>query len=114
MSWVTASDDKIAGPGWECWSLRLSWRTVPSRAILTTDGESNGPGHIYADGVLTPKDQLALREPQRVRLTIEPIDDDTDRADRTAALRRLREGIERMKFFSREPLPSRDELHDRP
>ena len=60
--------------------------------------------------VLTPKDQLA----QRVRLIVEPIDDDTDRADRTAALRRLREGIERMKFFSRGPLPSRDELHGRP
>jgi predicted DNA-binding antitoxin AbrB/MazE fold protein len=69
---------------------------------------------IYAHGVLTPKDQLALREAQRVRLIVEPIDDDTDREDRTAALRRLRDGIEQMKFFSREPLPSRDELHDRP
>ncbi len=69
---------------------------------------------VYAHGVLTPKDKLALREAQRVRLIVEPIDDDTDRADRTAALRRLREGIEQMKFFSRETLPSRDELHDRP
>ena len=69
---------------------------------------------IYAHGVLTPKDELALRESQRVRLIVEPIDDDTDRADRTAALGRLREGIERMKFFSRGPLPSRDELHGRP
>ena len=69
---------------------------------------------IYAHGVLTPKDELALPESQRVRLIVEPIDDDTDRADRTAALRRLREGIERMKFFSSEPLPSRDELHGRP
>jgi predicted DNA-binding antitoxin AbrB/MazE fold protein len=69
---------------------------------------------IYAHGVLTPKDQLTLREAQRVRLIVEPIDDDTDLADRSAALRRLREGIERMKFFSRGPLPSRDELHGRP
>jgi predicted DNA-binding antitoxin AbrB/MazE fold protein len=69
---------------------------------------------IYAHGVLTPKDELALRESQRVRLIVEPIDDDTDRADRTVALRRLREGIERMKFFSREPPPSRDERHGRP
>jgi predicted DNA-binding antitoxin AbrB/MazE fold protein len=68
---------------------------------------------IYAHGVLKPKDNLALREAQRVRLIIEPIDDDR-LADRSAALRQLREGIERMTFFSREPLPSRDELHDRP
>jgi len=68
---------------------------------------------IYAHGVLRPKDELALREAQRVRLIVEPLDDDIDRADRSAALSRLREGIERMKFFSREPLPSRDELHDR-
>lgn len=69
---------------------------------------------IYAHGVLTPKDALTLREAQRVRLIVEPIDDDTECADRTAALKRLRDGIERMKFFSREPLPSRDELHGRP
>ena len=69
---------------------------------------------IYAHGVLTPKDELALREAQRVRLIVEPIDDDPDRTDRIAALKRLRDGIERMKFFSREPLPSRDELHGRP
>lgn len=68
---------------------------------------------IYAHGVLRPKDDLALREAQRVRLIVEPLDDDTDRADRSAALRRLREGIEGMKFLSSEPLPSRDELHDR-
>jgi hypothetical protein len=64
--------------------------------------------------MVTPRDELALRESQRVRLIIEPIEDDTDRADRTAALIRLREGIERMKFFSGEPLPSRDELYGRP
>ncbi len=69
---------------------------------------------IYAHGVLTPKDELVLPESQRVRLIVEPIDDETDLADRTAALRRLREGIEQMKFFSSGALPSRDELHDRP
>lgn len=68
---------------------------------------------IYAHGVLTPRDELVLREAQRVRLIVEPIDDDTDRADRTAALMRLREGIERMKFFSSGPLPSREDLHGR-
>ena len=74
---------------------------------------------IYEHGVLTPKNELALRESQLVRLIVEPIDivepinNDTDRAERTAALKRLREGIERMQFFSSEPLPSRDELHGR-
>jgi predicted DNA-binding antitoxin AbrB/MazE fold protein len=69
---------------------------------------------IYARGVLTPRDALALSESQRVRLIVEPIDDDTGREDWIASLRQLREGIDQMKFFSREPLPSRDELHGRP
>jgi predicted DNA-binding antitoxin AbrB/MazE fold protein len=69
---------------------------------------------IYTHGVLKPKKELALREAQRVRLIVETLDDDTDREDRSAALQRLLAGIEGMKFFSREPLPSRDELHDRP
>jgi predicted DNA-binding antitoxin AbrB/MazE fold protein len=69
---------------------------------------------IYTNGVFKPKDELALREAQRVRLIVEALDDDPVRGDRTAALRRLRAGIDGMKFFSRERLPSRDELHDRP
>jgi len=69
---------------------------------------------IYTHGVLKPKEELLLREAQRVRLIIEPLEDDTDRGDRPAALQRLLAGIEGMKFFSGEPLPSRDELHDRP
>jgi predicted DNA-binding antitoxin AbrB/MazE fold protein len=69
---------------------------------------------IYSHGVLMPREELALRESQCVRLIVEPIDDDTDRGDRAAALRRLREGIDQMKFFSSGPLPSRDELHGRP
>jgi len=68
---------------------------------------------IYTHGVLKPKEDLALREAQRVRLIVEPIDDDFERGDRSAALQRLLTGIEGMEFFSREPLPSRDELHDR-
>jgi hypothetical protein len=48
-----------------------------------------------------------------VRLIVEPLDGDADVRDRAAALRRLRAGIEEMKFFSGERLPSRDELHDR-
>jgi predicted DNA-binding antitoxin AbrB/MazE fold protein len=69
---------------------------------------------IYTNGVLKPKETLALREAQRVRLIVEVLDDDTDRSDRPAALQRLLAGIEGMRFFSCERLPSRDELHDRP
>jgi predicted DNA-binding antitoxin AbrB/MazE fold protein len=68
---------------------------------------------IYTHGVLKPKGDLALREAQRVRLIIEPLEDETASTDRSAALARLLSGIEAMKFFSREPLPVRDELHDR-
>jgi predicted DNA-binding antitoxin AbrB/MazE fold protein len=64
--------------------------------------------------VLKPKQELVLREAQRVRLIVEALDDDADRGDSPAALRRLLAGIEGMRFFSREQLPSRDELHDRP
>jgi predicted DNA-binding antitoxin AbrB/MazE fold protein len=69
---------------------------------------------VYTHGVLKPEKKLALREAQRVRLIVEPLDDDIGRGDRSAALQRLLTGIEGMKFFSSEPLPSRDELHDRP
>ena len=62
-------------------------------------------------GVLKPVDKLSLREEQRVRLIVEPIGDSLP--DREVALKKLREGIEGMKFFSEGKLPSRDELHDR-
>ena len=55
-----------------------------------------------------------MHEAQRVRLIVEALDDDADRVDRPAALQRLLAGIEGMRFFSRDRLPSRDELHDRP
>lgn len=69
---------------------------------------------VYTNGVLKPKKELLLREAQRVRLIVEALDDDADRGDRPAALRRLLAGIEGMRFISRGRLPSRDELHDRP
>ena len=68
---------------------------------------------IYSNGVLKPKEQLGLREDQHVRLIVQAFDDGPDRGDRPAALRRLLAGIEGMRFFFRERLPSRDELHDR-
>ena len=69
---------------------------------------------IYTHGVLKPIEELGLREDQRVRLIVEPLDDDADRGDRSAAMQRLRAGVEGMRFFSRGRLPGRDELHDRP
>ena len=69
---------------------------------------------VYKNGVLELKDDLALREDQRVRLIVEAIDDRSDCGERPAALHRLLSGIEGMKFFSCGRLPTRDELHDRP
>ncbi len=66
---------------------------------------------IYTNGVLKPTAGLHLREHQRVRLILEPIQDAV--ADRQAALERLRAGIASMHFSSEGPLPSRDDLHDR-
>ncbi len=68
---------------------------------------------IYTHGVLKPIEELTLREAQRVRLIVEPLDD-AGRGDRSDALKRLLAGIEGMRFFSRGRLPARDELHDRP
>jgi len=56
--------------------------------------------------------ELQLREQQRVRLIIEPIEPGQD-SDRAAALNRLRAGIASMAFSSSGGLPTRDELHDR-
>lgn len=67
---------------------------------------------VFSQGVLKPVGELQLREQQRVRLIIEPVDVGQD-SDRTAALNRLRAGIASMSFSSSGPLLSRDELHDR-
>jgi predicted DNA-binding antitoxin AbrB/MazE fold protein len=66
---------------------------------------------IYSQGVLKPAADLKLREQQRVRVIIEPIEDSLD--DREAALARLKAGIASMRFCSHGPLPKRDDLHDR-
>ena len=67
---------------------------------------------IYARGVLKPVEPLDLRENQRVRIVIEPLDE--SREDRAVALARLKAGIASMQFFSGGRQPSRAELHDRP
>lgn len=67
---------------------------------------------IFTRGVLEPAEDLGLREGQRVRLIVEHLDERLE--DRTEALARLTAGIAKMQFFSQGPLPSREELHDRP
>ena len=67
---------------------------------------------VFSQGVLKPVGELRLREQQRVRLIIEPVDGGQD-SDRTAAVNRPRAGIASMSFSSSGPLPPRDELHDR-
>jgi predicted DNA-binding antitoxin AbrB/MazE fold protein len=66
---------------------------------------------IYTGGVLKPTRELPFRDKQRVRLTVETIDE--PERDREAAIARLKAGIASMRFFSGGPLPSREELHDR-
>ena len=66
---------------------------------------------IYTGGVLKPTRELLLRDKQRVRLTVETIDE--PETDRNLAIARLKAGIASMRFFSGEPLPSREELHNR-
>jgi predicted DNA-binding antitoxin AbrB/MazE fold protein len=66
---------------------------------------------VFRGGVLKPVEDLALREDQRVRLIIEPLEE--PQRDRASALKKFLAGIEGMQFFSTGKLPSRDELHDR-
>ncbi len=66
---------------------------------------------IYTGGVLKPTHELSLKDQQRVRLTVETIDE--PESDRDAAIARLKAGIASMRFFSEGPLPSREELHGR-
>jgi predicted DNA-binding antitoxin AbrB/MazE fold protein len=66
---------------------------------------------VYTDGILKPTGELSLKDKQRVRLTVETIDEPA--GDREAAIARLKAGIASMRFFSEGPLPSREELHDR-
>ena len=66
---------------------------------------------IYARGVLTPVEPLDLRENQRVRIIVEPLDE--SREGRAVALARLKAGIASMQFFSAGRLSSREERHDR-
>lgn len=66
---------------------------------------------IFSNGVLKPAQDLGLADKQRVRLTVETIDE--PERDRDEAIARLKAGVASMSFFSEGPLPSREELHDR-
>lgn len=66
---------------------------------------------VYTGGVLKPTRDLCLQDQQRVRLTVETIEEPV--SDREAAVTRLKAGIASMRFFSEGRLPSREELHDR-
>ena len=66
---------------------------------------------VFTQGVLKPAVDLNLREQRRVRAIVEPIDDGL--GDRETAVARLKAGIASMKFFSKGPLPRREDIHDR-
>jgi predicted DNA-binding antitoxin AbrB/MazE fold protein len=66
---------------------------------------------IYTQGVLKPATSLNLREQQRVRVIVEPMEGAL--GDRDAALAQLKAGIASMQFFPNGPLPTRADLHDR-
>ena len=59
---------------------------------------------IYTGGVLKPTRELPLKDKQRVRLTVETIDE-PDR-DRQTAIGRLKTGIASMRFFSEGRFPA--------
>lgn len=67
---------------------------------------------VYSDGVLKPVERLALRENERVRVVVQPLNYPGADA-RSAAFAELLAGIERMNFRSTQPYPTREELHDR-
>ena len=67
---------------------------------------------VYTDGVLKPARDLHLQDQQRVRLTVETIDEPAGDRE-AAAVARLKTGIASMRLVSAGPLPSREELHDR-
>jgi len=66
---------------------------------------------IYTGGVLKPRRQLHLKDNERVRLTVETIDE--PQTDREAAIARLNTGVADMHFYLLGPLPPREELHNR-
>src|SRR5262245_31882556 len=83
---------------------RLHWRST-RRSLAEEQVMTQKVEAIYSGGVLKPTRELGLRDKQRVRLTVETIDE--PERDRDAAIARLKAGIASMRFFSEGPLPSR-------
>lgn len=67
---------------------------------------------IFKDGVLKPTERLDLREDERVRITVEPIANDSE-SERSRFVEEFRAGQIKSRFRSTGPYPSRDELHER-
>jgi len=92
--------------------VRRQLRQCPTRPTLAEEhGVIQRVEAVYVGGVLKPARELPLQDQQRVRLTVETIDE--PESDREAAVVRLKAGIASMRFFSEVPLPSREERHDR-
>ena len=66
---------------------------------------------IHTAGVPKPTRDLPLRENQRVRLIVQPIEQPAQ--NRTAAIARLKAGIASMDFYSHGALPTREQRHHR-
>jgi predicted DNA-binding antitoxin AbrB/MazE fold protein len=66
---------------------------------------------IFTNGVLKPTEPLHLREQERVRLTVETIEQNG--APRAAAVQRMIEGFSKLRLRTNGRLPTRDELHER-
>ncbi|MBY0262240.1 MAG: antitoxin family protein [Phycisphaerales bacterium] len=67
---------------------------------------------IYADGVLKLVERLPLRENERVRVSVERIDEASANRDRAEAVERFRAGVAASQLKTVGPLPSREELHE--
>lgn len=68
---------------------------------------------IFTNGVLRPLENLGLAESQRVRITVEVVDDAVDMESRRVAMRALFERMDENAARFGRPLPTRDELHER-
>jgi predicted DNA-binding antitoxin AbrB/MazE fold protein len=68
---------------------------------------------IFANGVLTPRDRLSLKENERVRVIVQTLNGE-GKEQREAALGKLTARAQRLQSRSSGPYPTRDELHDRP
>ncbi len=66
---------------------------------------------VYSNGVLKPAEPLPLREQERVRITVETVEQTG--AGRSAAIARLVEGFSKLRLRTNGRLPPREELHER-